>query len=51
MMGILDDIGILEYGQVFVQYLLILGMEQEDLIVFKGLVVVMKNLCFYFGDL
>ena len=51
MMGTVDETGVLEYGQVFVQYSSKETDESGRLEVLNGEVVIAKNPCFHPGDL
>ena len=56
MIGIVDEYGILEYGQVFIQYTELTGdyinnTESEKTIILEQKVVVTKNPCHHPGDI
>ncbi|GBM42197.1 RNA-dependent RNA polymerase 1 [Araneus ventricosus] len=50
MLGVLDETGTLEYGQVFVQYSEELGNIHSSTNILEGTVVVTKNPCMHPGD-
>ncbi|XP_066293027.1 uncharacterized protein [Branchiostoma lanceolatum] len=50
MLGVLDETGTLEYGQVFVQYTEDITDKGGETIVLTGEVVVARNPCFHPGD-
>jgi RNA-dependent RNA polymerase len=55
MMGVMDETGLLEYGQVFVQYTRMRGEGDENFVennktVVEGKVVVTRNPCLHPGD-
>jgi len=50
MMGVIDETGKLEYGQVFFQYTERLG-EKNPHTIYTGKVIVTKNPCLFVGDI
>ncbi|XP_002734181.1 uncharacterized protein LOC100373859 [Saccoglossus kowalevskii] len=50
MMGVIDETGALQYGQVFIQYSKKLDKPQKEKIVHSGPVVVTKFPCYHPGD-
>ena len=51
MMGTPDETGLLEYGQVFVQYSSKISNECERMEILSGEVVIAKSPCLHPGDL
>ncbi|KAJ7393666.1 hypothetical protein OS493_003322 [Desmophyllum pertusum] len=51
LMGVIDETGTLEYGQVFVRYSKLVSEPGKELITLKGKVVISKNPCFHPGDM
>ncbi|KAH7730752.1 CBN-RRF-3 protein [Aphelenchoides avenae] len=49
--GVIDESGVLQYGQVFVQYSRSVKQASEDCIVLQGRVMVTKNPCHVPGDI
>ncbi|KFM79305.1 RNA-dependent RNA polymerase 1, partial [Stegodyphus mimosarum] len=50
MLGVIDETGTLEYGEVFVQYSKEVGNIASDTKILEGTVVVTKNPCMHPGD-
>lgn len=50
LMGVIDETGSLEYGQVFVRYSKLVSQPGKQLEILKGKVVISKNPCFHPGQ-
>ena len=51
LMGVIDETGFLQYGQVFVRYSKLVSEPGKELTTLKGRVVISKNPCFHPGKI